>query len=79
MASLYWNGPWTRIGYQFDVTSLNSEEYPINVSPIHEGGILGDVSVIVAQIGPSIVTLAFQSLCFHVPQSQRKLSPMSET
>ena len=51
IASLYWNGPWTRIGNQFDVTNLNSEEYRIIVPAINGSGTLGDVSVIVARIG----------------------------
>lgn len=51
IASLYWNGPWTRIGNQFDVTNLNSEKYLITVSPIHGSGTLGDISVNVARIG----------------------------
>ncbi len=49
IASLYWNGPWSRTDNQFDVTNLNSEEYTLSISPIQEIGILGDVSVIVAQ------------------------------
>lgn len=51
IASLYWNGPWTRTDNQFAVVNLNSEEYTLNISPIQECGILGDVSVIVAQTG----------------------------
>jgi Aegerolysin. len=51
IASLYWNGPWTRTDNQFAVANLNSEEYTLNISPIQECGILGDVSVIVAQTG----------------------------
>ena len=51
MASLYWNGPWTRTDNLFNVTNLNSEEYILNMSPIPESGILGDVSVVVAQTG----------------------------
>lgn len=49
ISSLYWNGPWTRTDNHFDMTNLNTEEYTLNVSPIQEIGILGDVSVIVAQ------------------------------
>lgn len=49
IASLHWNGPWTRTDNQFDVTNLKSEEYMLNISPIQESGILGDVLVIVAE------------------------------
>lgn len=49
IASLYWNGPWSRTNNQFDVRNLNSEEYILTMSPIQERGILGDVSIIVAQ------------------------------
>ena len=64
MASLYWNGPWTRTDNLFNVTNLNSEEYILNMSPIPESGILGDVSVVVAQTGrwkfdPGILVTVF--------------------
>ncbi|KAI2671311.1 hypothetical protein LCP963914a_9672 [Penicillium roqueforti] len=49
IVSLYWNGPWTRTHNQFNMANLNCEEYTVNMSPIQESGILGDVSVIVAQ------------------------------
>lgn len=49
IASLYWNGPWSRTYNQFDVRDLNSEEFILTMSPIQERGILGDVSIIVAK------------------------------
>jgi Aegerolysin. len=51
IASLHWNGPWTRNDNRFDMTNLStdSERYRLTISPIQESGILGDVSVVVAQ------------------------------
>lgn len=51
IASLYWNGPWTRTDNQFAVVNLKCEGYTLKISPIPESGILGDVSVTVAQTG----------------------------
>lgn len=47
IASLYWNGPWSRTYNQLDVRNLNSE-YVLTMSPVQERGILGDVSIVVA-------------------------------
>jgi hypothetical protein len=47
IASLYWNGPWSRTYNQLDVRNLNSE-YVLTMSPVQGRGILGDVSIAVA-------------------------------
>lgn len=51
IASLHWKGPWARVGNRFDVTNVDCETYLVTVSPIHNSGVLGDVTVIVADIG----------------------------
>lgn len=50
IASLYWYGPWNRLGNRFEITRMDSENYSITVSPIRRSGILGDISVSVTQV-----------------------------
>lgn len=46
IASLYWNGPWSRTYNQLDVRNLNSG-YILTMSPVQKMGIL-DVSIVLA-------------------------------
>ena len=50
IASLCWNGPWTRHGNQFELANVDVERYLVKVSPVHRKGVLGDISVTVTQV-----------------------------
>jgi hypothetical protein len=49
IASLCWNGPWTRLGNRFEITNIDVERYFVKVSPVHHSGVL-DVSITVTQV-----------------------------
>jgi hypothetical protein len=45
ITSLYWNGPWERIGNQFHPVDVDDEHYLVEVSTPPYEGILGDLAV----------------------------------
>jgi hypothetical protein len=50
IASLHWNGPWTRVGNRFEIADIDDERYFVKVSHVHHKGLLGDVSITVSQV-----------------------------
>lgn len=53
ITSLYWNGPWDRVGNQFHVSSTDNEHYSLSASIPPNEGILGDISVEVGGLAES--------------------------
>jgi hypothetical protein len=45
ITSLYWNGPWERIGNQLHLVDIDDEHYLVEVSTPPYEGILGDLAV----------------------------------
>ena len=53
IASVYWNGPWNRIGNEFHTANVDNEHYIVTTSIPTEEGILGELSVVISSIGAS--------------------------
>lgn len=50
ITSLYWNGPWKRIGNEFYLANVDNEHYVVEVATPPFEGILGDLAVDVREI-----------------------------
>lgn len=50
VTSLYWNGPWKRIGNELHLANVDSENYVVQVSSPPYEGILGDLAVEIREI-----------------------------
>ncbi|KAJ5996173.1 hypothetical protein N7499_007512 [Penicillium canescens] len=50
ITSLYWNGPWERIGNQLHLVDDDQEHYLVEVSNPPYEGILGDLAVEVREV-----------------------------
>ena len=53
VASIYWYGPWKRVGNQFHVKNMDTENYAVIASVPRYKGILGDLSVSVSGVDPN--------------------------
>ena len=49
ITSLYWNGPWKRIGNQLHVAHVNRTNYDVKVSTPPIKGIIGDLAVNISE------------------------------
>ena len=50
IATLNWYGPWPRFGNRFELTNMNSQKYLIFISPVHQNGVLGEITLAVNKI-----------------------------
>lgn len=50
VTSLYWNGPWKRIGNELHLANVDNEHYVVKVSTPPYEGILGDLTVEIREI-----------------------------
>jgi hypothetical protein len=50
ITSLYWNGPWERIGNELHLADVDHEHYLVEVSTPPYEGILGDLAVEVREV-----------------------------
>ncbi|OGE51748.1 hypothetical protein PENARI_c012G06048 [Penicillium arizonense] len=50
ITSLYWNGPWERIGNELHLADVDNEHYLVEVSTPPYEGILGDLAVEVREV-----------------------------
>ncbi|KAJ6150663.1 hypothetical protein N7471_001862 [Penicillium samsonianum] len=53
IASLYWNGPWKRIGNECYLVNVDNEHYVLELTTPPFEGILGDLAVDVREIEAS--------------------------
>lgn len=50
ITSVYWRGPWDRVGNQFNLASVDNESYEVMASVPSDKGILGDLAIEVGEI-----------------------------
>lgn len=50
ITSVYWNGPWNRVGNQFHLTNVDNKSYRVTASMPSDEGILGDLAVEVGEV-----------------------------
>jgi len=50
IASLYWNGPWKRVGNELNLSDVDDDQYVVNVSIPPYEGILGDLAVEISEV-----------------------------
>lgn len=50
ITSLYWNGPWKRIGNELHLANVDDKHYVVKVSTPPFEGILGDIAVDIREI-----------------------------
>lgn len=50
ITSLYWNGPWEKVGNEFHLVDVDNEHYVVEVSTPPYEGILGDLAVEVREV-----------------------------
>ncbi|KAJ6126332.1 hypothetical protein N7523_001944 [Penicillium sp. IBT 18751x] len=50
ITSVYWNGPWSRLGNQLHLVSVDEQHYDVTLSVPPEGGILGDLAIVVREV-----------------------------
>jgi hypothetical protein len=53
ITSVYWKGPWKRVGNQLHLASVDHENYEVTVSVPSHKGILGDLAVEVGEVHAS--------------------------
>lgn len=53
VTSVYWNGPWKRVGNQLHLARVDDENYEVTVSIPSDKGILGDLAVEVGEVHAS--------------------------
>ena len=53
VTSLYWNGPWEKIGNELHLANVDNEHYVVEVSTPPYEGILGDLAVEVREVSVS--------------------------
>jgi hypothetical protein len=50
ITSVYWRGPWKRVGNGFQLSSVDNENYEVMASVPMYKGILGDLAIEVGEI-----------------------------
>ena len=53
ITSVYWNGPWSRVGNQLHLASVDYKRYEVTVSIPSDKGRLGDLAVEVGEVHAS--------------------------